>query len=222
MNFRDLNKTQCKKLFGIPVYADIRGFTSQFEDDDSNLDKMALQTQNILASMYQVSTSYGGIHVQFQGDRELSLYHNVPSQKVNGKFQAEKTCFKSAILAAMRMIDVIKEFSVHIGVGEDFGRIFATKIGARGEKDNILLGETIIHANAMEDMNADEDQIAITATVYEGIKKEDEYLAKQFKKVNDYYVATIGYQQYERNVAYKQQSEKTSQNKYNGAWGELL
>ncbi len=221
LNFKDLKKTQCKKLLGIPVFADVRDFTSQFKDDDSNLEEMALKTQNILASMYKVSTSNGGVHVQFQGDRELSLYHNVPGQTVNGVFQAEKTCFKSAVLAAMRMIDVVKNNDVHIGVGADYGRIFATKIGARGEKDNILLGETIIHADDMEDKKADKDQIAITTAVYDGLIKEDEYLARQFKQVNDYYVATIGYQQYMRNVAFKQQSENTSQNKYNGAWGEL-
>ncbi len=157
LNFSDLSKTRCKKLEGIPVFADVRGFTSQFEEDDSNLEEMARKTQEILEAMYRVSISQGGIHVQFQGDRELSLYHNVPAQNVNGVFQPEHKCFKSAVLAAMRMIDVVKPYTVHIGVGEDFGTLFATKIGARGEKDNVLLGETEIQAVIMEDKNANSD-----------------------------------------------------------------
>ena len=222
LNFRSLSKTQCKKLDGIPVFADVRGFTSQFEEDDSNLEEMAQKTQQILNAMYQVSTGHGGIHVQFQGDRELSLYHNVPGQTVNGMYQSEKKCFKAAILASMRMIDAAKPYAVHIGVGEDFGRLFATKIGARGEKDNILLGETVILADSMEDKHAGEDQVAITAEVYNGLKNEDANLANQFQKIGNYFIATIGYQQYVSNVSFQQQRTNTARNNYNGAWGDLV
>ena len=222
LNFRNLSKTQCKKLEGIPVFADIRGFTCQFNEDDSNLEEMAKKTQQILESMYRVSTCNGGIHVQFQGDRELSLYHNVPAQTENGYSTAEKKCFKPAVLAAIRLIDAVKPYAVHIGVGEDFGSLFATKIGARGEKDNILLGETVIQADAMEDKHAGEDQVAITAGVYEGLKREDASLAAYFKKVDTCYVATIGYQEFMRNASYRQQSINTSRNNYNGAWGDLI
>lgn len=221
LNFRNLSKTQCKKLEGIPVFADVRGFTSQFEEDDSNLEEMAEKTQQILEAMYRVSTRHGGIHVQFQGDRELSLYHNVPAQTVSGSYLPRQKCYKAAVLASMRMIDAVKPYIVHVGVGEDFGRLFATKIGARGEKDNILLGETVIRADAMEDKNAGEDQVAITAEVYNGLKGEDANLANQFKKTGNYFIATIGYQQYLSNVSYQQQRTNTARNNYNGAWGDL-
>ena len=122
----------------------------------------------------------------------------------------------------MRMIDAVKPYTAHIGVGEDFGRLFATKIGARGEKDNILLGETVIQADVMEDKHADEDQVAITAEVYSGLKNEDAYLASQFKKIGDCFIATIGYQQYVSNVSYQQQRTNTARNNYNGAWGDLV
>lgn len=222
LNFRNLSKTQCKKLEGIPVFADVRGFTSQFEEDDSNLEEMARKTQEILEAMYRVSTGHGGIHVQFQGDRELSLYHNVPGQTINGAYQAEQKCFRSAVLASMRMVDAVKPYSVHVGVGEDFGTLFATKIGARGEKDNILLGETIIQADAMEDKNAGADQVAITAEVYIGLKDEDSNLASKFKQVGGYFISTIGYKEYLQSASFQQQSTNTSRNSYNGAWGDLL
>ena len=218
LNFSNLSKTQCKKLEGIPVFADIRGFTSQFEEDDSNLDEMTRKTQDILEAMYNVSSVHGGVHVQFQGDRELSLFHNVPEHTINGKVQVERKCFKSAVLASMRMIDAVKPYKVHIGVGEDFGPLFATKIGARGEKDNILLGETVIQADYMEDNIAGEDQVAITMEVFSGLKQEDSYLASKFKRVGSSYVSTIGYKEYLQGSSYRQQRVNTSQNKYNGAW----
>ena len=221
INFRNLSKTQCKKLEGIPVFADVRGFTSQFEEDDSNLEEMARKTQEILEEMYRVSMGHGGIHIQFQGDRELSLYHNVPGQNVDGVLRPEEKCFKSAVLDSMRMIDAVKPYNVHIGVGEDFGTLFATKIGARGEKDNILLGETVIQADIMEDRNAGKDQVAITAKVYAGLESEDNNLARKFKQVGSYFVATMGYKEYLQSASYKQQSANTSRNTYNGAWREL-
>lgn len=222
LSFSNLSKTQCKKLEGIPVYSDVRGFTSQFEEDDSNLEEMAQKTQEILEAMYSVSIGCGGIHVQFQGDRELSLYHNIPGQNENGVFQSGQKCFKSAVLASMRMIDAVKPYAVHIGVGEDFGTLFATKIGARGEKDNILLGETVIQADIMEDRNAGEDQVAITAEVYTGLKNEDNNLASKFKQVGSYFVATMGYKEYLQSASYKQQNANTTRNNYNGAWRDSL
>lgn len=207
---------------GIPVFADVRGFTSQFEEDDGNLEEMARKTQELLEAMYRVNTEHGGIHVQFQGDRELSLYHNVPGYTGNGAYQAEQKCFKSAVLASMRLVDAVKPYSVHVGVGEDFGTLFATKIGARGEKDNILLGKTVIQADTMEDKNAGADQVAITAEVYIGLKGEDPILASKFKQIDDYFITTIGYKEYLQKISFQQQSTNTSRNSYNGAWGDSL
>lgn len=220
LNFTRLNRTQCKKLDGITMFADIRGFTAQFEEDGSNLDEMAEKTQQILETMYQASVNHGGIHIQFQGDRELTLFHNIPKQMINGILEPEQKCFKAAVLTSMRIVDNVKPYSVHVGVGEEFGRLFATKIGAHGEKDNILLGETIITADLMEDKNAGEDQIAITTTVYNGLKSEDSNLASYFKKEGNHYIATIGYQQYLREASYRQQQANTAKQNYNGAWGD--
>ncbi len=216
VDFKELRKSNCKRLYGIPVFADIRGFTCQFNEDDSNLEEMASKTQKILTLLYETSVKYGGIHVQFQGDRELSLFHNITVSRES--VDSEQKCFKIAILASMRMIDAVKGYNIHIGVGEDFGRLFATKIGARGEKDNILLGDTVIAADYMEDKNADEDQIAITEAVYKGLKEEDEYLANQFKRVDSHYETTVGYDCYMRKVSYQQQRDNTARKNYNGAW----
>ncbi len=219
LSFENLNKQHCKKIEGIPVFADVRGFTKQFSEDDSNLEEMAAKTQKILESMYIVSKEHGGVHVQFQGDREISLYHNVPGN-YDVEYSPKYTCFKDAVLASMRLIDAVKPYQVHIGVGEHFGTLFATKLGAREEKDNILLGDTVIMADRMEDQCAGEDQIAITEEVYLGLKSEDSSLAGIFKRKDEYYVTTLSHQKYLQIISYKQQQSNTAKNNYNGAWGE--
>lgn len=218
LNFSTLSKTNCKRVEGIPLFADVRGFTSQFDSDDANLDEMAQKTQNILQSMYQVTVGNGGVHIQFQGDRELALYHNT----VNEFDQTTAGCFKAAVLAAMRLVDAVKPFNVHIGVGGDFGRLYATKIGARGEKDSILIGKTVITADRMEDAYAEEDQIAITRSVYDGLKSEDLELAKRFVYKGNIYVTTVGFREYQNALLYAQHSSNTKHNNYNGAWGVLV
>lgn len=220
LNFRDLSVTQCKVLYGIPVFADVRDFTSQFDEDDSNLPEMAEKTKCILTSMYTTTMMNGGIHIQFQGDRELSLYHDVPGRQENGVNIPATACYKAAVLAAMRLIDVVKPFAVHVGIGADYGRLFATKIGARNEKDYLLLGETVIQADMMEDKYAGKDQIAITKDVYNGLLREDLSLAKYFKDNGGPYIATIGYAEYVEGRESARLTSNTNKNKYNGAWGE--
>lgn len=218
LNFSSLSKSNCKRLEGIPLFADIRGFTSMFDSNDTNLDEMAEKTRKILLSMYNTTLGNQGVHVQFQGDRELSVYQNTTEE--SGKNSTG--CFKRAVLSAMRLVDAVKPFSVHIGVGEDFGRLYATKIGARGEKDNILIGKTVITADCMEDVHADEDQIAITGDVYRGLKNEDSNLAKQFSHIDeDVYVSTAGFAKYQDTLRFNRHSTNTEQRNYNGAWGVL-
>ncbi len=218
LDYTSLSKTNCKLINGIPVFADVRGFTSKFNKDDINLDEMYAKTKNVLSAMYEVSTKYNGVHVQFQGDRELSLYHNIQGDYIDGVLQPDKKCFKSAVLGAMRMIDAVKPYQLNIGVGADFGRLFAAKIGVRGAKDNLLIGETVINADLMEDSCADKDQIAITDRVYQGLLKEDSILAKIFQKNDSYYITTVGYNEYKKEQSYIDLDSNTQNGTYNGAW----
>lgn len=221
ISFKELNRLRCKKITGIPVFADVRGFTSKFSEDDSNLEEMAKKTQDILNTLYTITKNNHGVHVQFQGDRELALYHDFPSMSSDGYKNDGTKCCKTAVLAAMRMIDEIKPYTVHIGVGEDFGRLFVTKIGARGEKDNIVLGRTAVSADQLEDQKAGEDQLAITKNLYEELVIQDKQLASQFSSESDeYYITTVGFEKYERKLTFDKQEIDTKESKYNGAWGD--
>lgn len=144
INFDNLSKKDCKKVIGIPFYADVRGFTGQFKKDDSNLEEMSQKTQEILETMYEIVRNNKGIHVQFQGDREMALFHDYDGY----------SCVSDAVAAALRIIDKVKDYQVCVGVGTSLGILFAAKIGARGEKDNILLGSTVTQADRYEDEKA--------------------------------------------------------------------
>jgi class 3 adenylate cyclase len=221
LSFDDLSRSQGKKLDGVPLYADIRDFTAQFDAEDANLEEMARVTQDVLKKLYNIVLGNNGVHVQFQGDREFALFHNVAAYIEKGVLHEERLCFKDSVLAAMRMIDAVKGMGLHIGVGQSFGPMYAAKIGARGERDNILLGETVMVADRMEDDFADRDQIAVTPEVYEGLKKEDAALAQVFRRVGDHYVTLKGYVEYLRAAELRRHQVATVQHGYNGAYRSL-
>lgn len=210
VNFNNLSKTECKKIDGIPLFADVRGFTSKFNADDSNLEEMKVKTTNILNSMYNCIISNKGIHIQFQGDREFALFHNYSNY----------TCYKDALIAGLRIIDVVHNCQVSVGVGLSSGIMFASKIGAHGEKDFVLLGSTVNDANVCEDKYAKENQLVITSSVYNSIRTSDSEMAKQFSKIKgtDLYFTTKGYNHYSEAKRLSQLRANNSQNNYNGAW----
>ena len=219
MNFRDANqpvsyeqlsKIECKRLYGIPLFADIRGFTEQFDADGSNLEEMAQKTQLILTSMYDIVERCKGIHVQFQGDREMALFHDYHGY----------TCATDAVIAGLRIIDGVKLFQVSVGVGQSFGRLFASKIGVRGEKDNILIGRTVNEADRNEDEMASENQLVISETIYKKLRIENPAVAGLFQKADNIYYTELGYQAFIIRQEQKELNRDNKQKNYNGAWRE--
>ncbi len=211
ISFRTISRTELKKLNGIPFFADVRGFTSKFDADDTNLDEMAQKTQSILTTMCDVVERCKGIHVQFQGDREMALFHDYPSY----------SCASDAVIAGLRIIDGVKTFHVSVGVGQSCGRLFAAKIGARGQKDIILIGRTVNDADRNEDELALENQLVISEQIYRKLKAENIGLSELFNKLDEHtYFAEVGYQDYLARQE-KRQLQKDNKNKtYNGAWRE--
>lgn len=212
VTFDDLSKKECKEVEGIPLFADIRGFTSQFDNDDTNLEEMSIKTQDILTAMYNQVEQNKGIHVQFQGDREFALFHNY----------SEYECYLDAVKVGLKMIDAVKVYGVSIGVGQSFGKMFAAKIGARGEKDFLLIGATVIEADKNEDDNAKANQLVISNDIYVALKRINSKWADIFTKADGYYYTTSGYNDLTNLIAQEQLRSNNRNNNYNGAWGECV
>lgn len=210
VNFESITKKEYKKVQGIPLYADVRDFTRQFNADGSNLEEMTERTANILKSMYTAVKKRSGVHIQFQGDREQALFHDY------GNY----SCTKDAVIAGLEIIDAIKDQGVTVGVGQAIGTVYVTKIGARGEKDNLLLGKTVNEADSNEDEKAGKNQLVISKEIYDILRKSNPILANLFRiyDVTSYYTEK-GYREYLSSHEYRQQRIANSSNSYNGAWG---
>ena len=110
---------------------------------------------------------------------------------------------------------------IHLGAGADYGKMYAAKIGARGERDNILVGETVINSDRLEDEKAGENEIAISSGIYQELKNMNSNLVSFFKKkAGGEYVATIGFKEFLRESANLKHIKDTNNHSYNGAWYE--
>lgn len=197
--FDNWNVKNIAEFNGTVVYADVRGFTTEFEPDGSNLETLVYNTISILNTMYNNCINNHGIHIQFQGDREYVLFpHNLQ----------EDACF-----FAIKLIDEIKKANKHVGVGIAYGKLFGFKIGIRGSKDNVMLGIPAICADNLEDLYADEDTVAISDAVYDKLK--DNFLKSLFKEKGivkyigcKYYSTTFSYNHYVAKKQYSYAQEK--------------
>lgn len=208
INLDYLTKKEGKKVEGIPLFADVRGFTSKFKEDDSNLVEMAKKTQEILMAMYKI-VNKEGTHIQFQGDREFALYHNYK----------DYDCCVDAVLAGMRIVDAVHEYKVCVGVGQSLGKMFVSKIGARGEKDIVVLGHTVMEADSFEDNFAGKNQLVIGNEIYQVLKTKNECLANQFTQLNGTcYYTTVGHKKFTQILAEERLKNNNRQRNYNGAW----
>lgn len=209
LNYKLLSKTECKKITGIPVFADIRDFTSKFDEEGANLDEMATKTQQILTTMYNMVENRNGIHVQFQGDRELALFHDY----------GDYSCVSDAIIAGLKIIDEVQEYRVAVGIGQSIGRMFAAKIGAREEKDNILIGRIVNDADKNEDAFAEKNQVVISEKLFTKLRESEDELVTIFKKKNGHlYYTEIGYREFLTLSSYKQLKNDNENVNYNKAW----
>ena len=206
MNFENWNIKQSARTNAAVVFADVRGFTKMFDSNGSNLSLMSSITQNILSSMYGKCSECHGVHVQFQGDREFVFF-------------PEREILNSVIfgLKLKHAISLIGN-GIEIGVGINFGKVYATQIGLDSEDDNfvkqnILIGNTIKEADKLEDSCALAGEITISNEVYNHrlMNKEAKSL---FGRRSYYWVTNKSFNEYVEKTRKSEYERSASQNTY--------
>ena len=145
VSFEGLSLINSKHIDDAAVlYADIRGFTNKV--DEERLSDIHQLTQRVLSGMNKAVVKEDGVHVQFQGDRESALFHQFSNESNNYAMRA--------FFSALRMVDMVAEINttkyddkLNIGIGISLGDVFATRVGLKFHKDNVLMGETVKQAD---------------------------------------------------------------------------
>lgn len=209
INFDDLSIKKCKSGDAIILMVDIRGSTKMFANDDINLEDMTFKMERFFRETYSEVTRDGkGIHVQFQGDKEVSVF---------------SPCYvQEAVIAAFKLKDLVEDIGFKCGIALNQGDIFASRIGVKSEKDSIIIGESVLECDRIEDEYALAGEIVLSKDVYNTMIQNDKCkgYSKFFEAVGGYYKTSKGYQEFFDSLAHSESEENYQKGNYNGAWSE--
>ena len=213
VNFDELSLRQPNKIKAVVIYGDIRGFTKQFREDGSNLSEMTNKTILALNDMYLSVINRNASHVQFQGDRESALRNRY------GEFDY----VLEGLFVAFDMLDKIRQSSFEIGIGCSIGTVFASRVGMKGRKHNLILGNSVIQADYAEDAIATNNEIAITKEMYDYLcstenSKYKKIMIKIFIPKGNHYVTSKGLKDWRNEVSIIYQDENASRAKQNDSY----
>ena len=209
LDFTNLSLKKSKHLTEAAVlYADIRGFTNKV--DEESLSDIKQLTQMVLKGMNKAVRQHDGVHVQFQGDRESAIFN---------AYNSEEDYFAlRALFGAMRMLDMVdiinqdrNEDRLDIGIGVSLGDTFATRVGVRNNKDNVIMGETVKEADTAEDevagvnLENHKTELVVTSEFYNYLVNNQQKYSKIIRQIFSlrkvanqiYYVCTIGYKDFQ-------------------------
>ena len=204
--FENLSIKNCKHGNAVIVMADIRGSTKLYSKDGRNLDEMTIKTERLLKEMYSTIVENGGIHVQFQGDKEVALFmENKP---------------ENALLAALQIQDKVKNLGLKCGIGIHFGDIYASRVGIRSEKDNIIIGENVLICDRLEDELALENETVLSKEMFDLLdkNKNNQKILSCFVLKDKVYKTKLGYKDLINKISLNQSTENYEKGNYNGAW----
>jgi class 3 adenylate cyclase len=190
IKFDQLGLKNNKRVIAATIFADVCGFTKYIDDAKTDEERVArLRVFAVLRREFAkvVKEDFGGVRVQYQGDRIQAMFHLPKGNSAAIALEA----VNAAVGLQSSMEITLKEHlpeaeQLGIAVGIDLGTTLASLLGARGQRDRICLGVPVENAANLEDRHGKRD-IAISAAVREELPVEIQDL---FEKDGDAYVAT--------------------------------
>ena len=165
------------------LFSDIRGFTSMSETMDP--DDVALLMREYFTEMVEIIFRHGGTLDKFIGDAIMALW--------GAPFATEDDADK-AMRAAIDMQRKLVELNEHwsqtgkkpikIGIGINFGNVFAGNIGSEQRLEYTVLGDAVNTASRLCS-NAGKDQIMISESLHKRLKFPPAVEAREPLKVKN-------------------------------------
>ena len=118
-----------------------------------------------------IRDDYPGVRVQYQGDRVQALYHlpNDDVSKVVDDAVTAGAAIQSSLTVVQELLPEAKALSMAVGV--DHGVTLVTKLGSRGQRDRICIGEPVDGAAACEE-DANGGEVAVSEHVYNSLPEQ--------------------------------------------------
>jgi class 3 adenylate cyclase len=141
--------------------------------------------------MHQVvRAEYDGDHIQYQGDRIQGLFYEAAS---TGRYVSKSFEAAAAMQSVVKLCQTLFRAFANVGmtVGIDHGRVLVTYLGLKGNRDIVVLGESVPNASALQD-GAERGQTKVSKSIYD---KLEDVLKGLFTAEGTAYVSTADAEQ---------------------------
>lgn len=173
IDFDSLSAVCNKRLFAASVFADIDGFTKYVREavtEDEKKSRLRVFAAARKESALVVKRDFDGVRVQYQGDRTQALFH-LPEADLT-KIAEEAVLAAAAMQSSFEITlkDALPEASpLKLAIGIDIGTTVASKLGTRGQRDRICIGERVDAAAHIQE-KCDGDEVGISEDVFNAIR----------------------------------------------------
>ena len=175
IDFDDLSIRDSKDVLAASSYADVSGFTAFVEAAETDDEKSdALQAFHVIRreQAQVIKSDFDSVRVQYQGDRVQGLTH-LPEDDdtaiAKGSVEMAIGLQSSFEITLKEALPQIGDLGLAIGVG--LGETIATKLGPRGHRDRICLGEAVSRAERNEE-RVGKQEIGIDKATYDLLDEE--------------------------------------------------
>ncbi len=170
-----LGITNNKRVEAASVFGDVSGFTAYIDKAKTEEErKTSLRVLHAIRKEMAaiVKHDFDGIRVQFQGDRVQALFHLPKGDEKRIAARAVDTAI--ALQSSMEL--VIKPLlpeakALGMAVGSSIGTTFVSKLGTRGHRDRICMGDAVEDAATYQEGSAG-GEIAVPSHIHEHLEEE--------------------------------------------------
>jgi class 3 adenylate cyclase len=190
-----------KRILACSIFADLCGFTRYVDSADTEEKKeAAMRVMHAIRKEFArvLTDDFDGVRVQYQGDNIQGAFH-LPADD-------EKMIVRKAIRCAAgfqsSMEVTLKEHlpeasDLHLAVGLDVGTTLFSKLGSRGARDRICLGEAVENAARMMAVLA-EKEVGVSEQVYQAMPQEYAQIFEKDQDKDCYVASSVGVDRLDR------------------------
>jgi class 3 adenylate cyclase len=189
-----LSPTCAKRVPAASVFVDIDGYTKLVSDLDGDTEELARAVQVLHLFRYELrhvtENDMGGIALQHQGDRLQALLHDPSLADEDVMEHAVDLCiaYNSSVEEVInKNHDILGQ--LHVAIGCAFGKTLVGKLGVKGDRDPVCIGDATQHAEQLQLAMAG-NHLAITEELHDAITDEEVADLFTHNKEQSFYEAT--------------------------------
>lgn len=183
LDFTLLSAKNTKRFHTVTLFCDLDGFTTYISEAEKNgtVKELVRLFHGVRCELQNVVEDFDGVPVQHRGDCLIATFNlPVDDEKKHKKIE-------NVIQAAVGLLSSMEELNkyfkdypnLNLAIGIDGGMTIATKLGTNGDKDKILIGNSVTKAENLQQDQTSGNEVVMTKHQYDLL--EVQTLKKYFK-----------------------------------------